>query len=131
MGKTTRKLTIVALPPCDEWPELAKLAEQGHIVIRLSVISFKDCDEQIKAFEGADLIIGANAWYMDHQHRKYLTEAIKASRLKRYGKPKIKKKGGKKDEALIERDEMLIESDSVYTGSSPNNSTDPNLVSEE
>lgn len=127
MGKTTRKLVIVALPPCDEWPELAKLAEQGHTILR--PLAEGACNEEdahafVYDLANADLVIGANAWYMDHQHRKYLTEAIKASRLKRYGKPKIKKKGGKKDEALIE-------SDSVYTGSSPNVSTDPNLVSEE
>lgn len=127
MGRTTRKLVIIALPPCDEWPELAKLQEQGHkIITGLSVTDLiqPTLDVAWKILVEADLVIGANAWYMDHQHRGYLKEAIKASRLKRYGKPKIKKKGGKKDEALIE-------DDSVYTGSSPAGSTDPDIVSEE
>ncbi len=97
MGKVSRRLTIVALPPVSEWPEIAKLREQGHTII--------DCFEQpevltLASVREADLIIGPQCWYFDIKHRKYLTSAIKQARLKRYGVPA--KKAGKKNEESID-----------------------------
>ena len=94
MGKVSRRLTIVVFPPLDEWPEIAKLEEQGHTIIRTNTSEFQEGVLSAEAFATADLIIGPQCWYFDHRHKKYLTQAIKQSRLKRYGTP-AKKKGKK------------------------------------
>ena len=94
MGKVSRRLTIVVFPPLDEWPEIAKLEEQGHTVLRIpEVLPTKG--SVVTRIELVDLIIGPQCWYFDIKHRKYLTQAIKQARLKRYGIPA--KKAGKKN----------------------------------
>lgn len=95
MGKVSRRLTIVVFPPLGEWPEIVKLEEQGHEIVYVpfkgsnDIIGFQDL------IATADLVIGPRCWYLDARHRKYLTNAIKQSRLRRYGTPQ--RKAGKKD----------------------------------
>ncbi len=86
MGKTSRPLTIVVFTPLCDWPEIKKLEEQGHTIVRL----WDDSN--------ADLILGGSAWLMDHLHRKYLPLALKAARMKKYGKPR--KKAGKNEKDI-------------------------------
>jgi hypothetical protein len=81
MGKTSKPLTIVALPPCDEWDELKRLEAQGHTVIR---VKFTIDEILARDLLNADLIIGGNAWRMTTQHSKYLPVAIKEARMLRY-----------------------------------------------
>jgi hypothetical protein len=83
MGKTSKPLTIVALPPCDEWDELKRLEAQGHRVLRLAEHTALDGDA-VAIILDADLIIGGNAWRMTTQHSKYLPVAIKEARMLRY-----------------------------------------------
>lgn len=90
MGKTSRKLNIVVVPPVSEWPEVEKLGEQGHHIIKLDKAG-PCCDPK-----DIDLILGPICWLMDSAHKKYLPLALKAARLKRYGSPKKKK--GESDE---------------------------------
>jgi hypothetical protein len=82
MGKTSKPLTIVALPPCDGWEELEKLEKQGHKIIRIH----PDVHEEFLGewLVNADIVLGSNAWRMDHQHKSYLTLALKESRMIRY-----------------------------------------------
>ena len=82
MGKTSKPLIIVALPPCDEWDELKKLEVQGHTVFKQS-----NSDNSMITFETlmeADIILGANCWRMTALHSKYLPVAIKEARMLRY-----------------------------------------------
>jgi len=103
MGKVSRRLTIVVFPPLSDWPEIAKLEEQGHTILRVPVREFVTTTiavelrsaEFINTLLDADLVIGPQCWYFDTKHRKYLTQAIKQSRLRRYGTPQ--RKAGKKD----------------------------------
>jgi hypothetical protein len=85
MGKTSKPLTIVALPPCDGWEELDKLEKQGHKVIRPASI---EGDYPASVWKdnliNADIVLGSNCWRMDHQHKSYLTLALKESRMIRY-----------------------------------------------
>jgi len=93
MGKTSRKLTIVVFLPLDEWSEIQKLEEQGHIIIRLDHGKshvFPQAD-----IANADIVFGPRCCLMDPAHKKYLPLALKAARLRRYGQPQ-KRKG--KDE---------------------------------
>ena len=80
MGKTSKPLTIIALPPCDQWDELDKLEKQGHTVIRLQ----NDQDSIVAALQVADIVLGSNCWRMDHQHKTYVSLAIKEARLLKY-----------------------------------------------
>ena len=82
------RLTIVVFPPLGEWPEIEKLEKQGHTIIRLD----KGVSPEFSQVDisNADLVLGPPCWYFDEKHRKYLTQAIKQARLKRYGKPKKK-----------------------------------------
>ena len=100
MGKVSRRLTIVVFPPLGEWPEIVKLEEQGHNV---HTIDEEDKENLIavKILLEADLIIGPQCWYFDVKHRKYLTQAIKQARLKRYGKPKKKEADDEKPDSDI------------------------------
>jgi len=90
MGKTSRKLNIIVVAPLHEWPEIVKLREQGHNIVEqeAQLMSISELQE-------ADIILGPNCWLMTPAHKKYLPLALKAARLKRYGKPQ-KRKG--KDE---------------------------------
>ena len=69
MGKTpeAKRLTIVAYPPVDKWPELAEYETQGHTVIRL-------------ASQGADVVLGPRCWRMTDELKPYLALAIKNAR---------------------------------------------------
>lgn len=80
MGKTSRPLTIVALPPCNEWEELTKLEEQGHTVIR----NLEDLWKHETVLEQADIVLGSNCWRMDSKHKSYLSLAIKEARMLKY-----------------------------------------------
>ena len=101
MSKVSRRLTIVVLGPLKDWPEIQKLEEQGHTIFCSPSITepvppgHPAAGVLLKRLEEADLIIGPQCWYFDIKHRKYLTQAIKQARLKRYGIPA--KKAGKKD----------------------------------
>lgn len=77
MGKTpaNKRLVIVALPPCDKWPELAELAEKGH-----TVLSWRDVNsDPLYTLEAADIILGPTCWRMADPLRKYLPNAVKAA----------------------------------------------------
>ena len=68
-------------PELSEWPEFAVLRAQGHVIgteqdVRIASLTVFD----------VDLILAPNAWRMDAQHRKYLTQAIAAARKARYSK---------------------------------------------
>lgn len=67
MGKTPKPLTIVAYPPVSEWPELADLEAQGHVVIRLELSE-------------ADVILGPKCFRMVGELKPYLELAIKNAR---------------------------------------------------
>ena len=97
MGKVSRRLTIVVFPPLDDWPEIEKLEEQGHTIVKMvdRLGSADECNDIHVATCHADLIIGPQCWYFDVKHRKYLTQAIKQARLRRYGAPQ--RKAGKMD----------------------------------
>jgi len=99
MGKVSRRLTIIVFPPLDKWSEVVKLGEQGHRIIADIHITDGDhpapFDVAWGIIKNADLIIGPQCWMFDQKHRRYLTQAIKQARIKRYGAPS--KKAGKKD----------------------------------
>lgn len=98
MGRTPKPLTIIALPPCDTWQELEQLEAQGHIIRRVTKES--KAVEAVNLFE-ADLVIGETAWHLTQKHRRYLTDAIYQSRLRKYGEPSpAKRKKVKKDESV-------------------------------
>lgn len=105
MGKTPKPITIVVLPPCDEWLELEKLEAQGHIVVRLKAIdggfssNIENHEDLLSLIAEADLIIGSTAWHMDHKHRRYLTDALAQARLLKYGQSTSIGKKVKKDES--------------------------------
>jgi hypothetical protein len=82
MGRSSKPLVIVALPPCSEWEELDKLEKQGHTVIRnqdgLTGVN------QFEELAKADIVLGSNCWRMDFKHKPYLALAIKEARMLRY-----------------------------------------------
>ena len=80
MGKTPKPLTIVALPPCCDWPELAELEAKGHKIRRVA----GDVGDYGSLWVDADIILGSNCWRMTEQHRKYLVLAIKEARMLKY-----------------------------------------------
>ena len=84
MGKVAKPLTLVVFSPLDEWPEIVKLEKQGHTIVRITPDSSYTGD-YIVALKKADIIMGPRCWYMTELHRKHLTQAIKQSRLRRYG----------------------------------------------
>lgn len=103
MGKTPKPLTIVVFPPLDEWPEIVKLQEQGHKIIKPSErCNEYDAHEFVYSLPEADIIIGPRCWYLDNIHRKHLTLAIKQARLRRYGEPSKKIKGRGSDDSDAE-----------------------------
>lgn len=75
MGRTPRPLRIVVTAhELTLWPELRELEAQGHDFMTVLID------------DTADLVIGPKCWLMDEQHRRYLPDAIKAARAKRYPK---------------------------------------------
>ncbi len=89
MGKTSKPLTIVALPPCDEWEELAALEKQGHIIFRLRdsdplALQYADGKFVCSLLIEADIILGPNCWRMSNAHKSYLTLALKEARMLKY-----------------------------------------------
>ncbi|KKL23483.1 hypothetical protein LCGC14_2424920 [marine sediment metagenome] len=101
MGKVSKPLTIVVFSPLDEWPEIVKLGEQGHLVIDIPGYAIQ-YEESVESFanllSGADIVFGPQCWYMTELHRKHLTQAIKQARLRRYGTIAKKHKKGDADE---------------------------------
>ena len=99
MSKTNKPLVVIALPPCNQWPELEKLEAKGHQVIRFGATdkgfssNLKDHEDLLRLIAEADIVIGARTWRMDHKHRSYLTLALKQVRLVKFGEPKRKKWG--------------------------------------
>ena len=79
MGKTPKPLTILCHPMIYAWDEVQALKAQGH-----RIDSFADLD--LESPMEYDLILSPTAWYCDGHHRPYLPLAIKAARVKRYGK---------------------------------------------
>jgi len=102
VGKSPKPLTIVVFPPLDEWPEIVKLEEQGHEIIKLP----KDALEYAEALGAdiaeADIIMGPRCWYMTGLHRKHLTQAIKQARLRKYGTIAKRKEGDDETTKSIE-----------------------------
>lgn len=78
MGKTPKPLKIVAFGGVQDWPELVKLAEQGHQIV--SQPDFYDLST-------ADIVIGPTAHRMSESERPWLDEAIAEARRRRYLKP--------------------------------------------
>ena len=103
MGKVAKPLTIVVFSPLGEWPEIAKLEKQGHTIVRPGAegpIEVRECTGMFlaKLICEADIILGPRCWMMTELHRKHLTQAIKQSRLRRYGTIAKKRKKGDDDE---------------------------------
>jgi hypothetical protein len=87
MGRSSKPLVIVALPPCDGWEELDKLEKQGHRIIRARDVVTGLTDEEtitIRQLVDADIVLGSNCWRMDFKHKPYLALAIKEARMLRY-----------------------------------------------
>ena len=102
MGKVAKPLTIVVFPPLDEWPEIVKLEKQGHTIIRTNTVEFQEGVSAAERFATADIIMGPHCWMMTELHRKHLTQAIKQSRLRRYGTITKKRKKGDDNEKTEE-----------------------------
>jgi hypothetical protein len=77
VAKAPKLLTLVVLPPADEWPEVAKLAAQGHRILSLAEA------ESIPLTE-IDGFLGPLCWRLGEQHRKYLPVAVQALRRIKY-----------------------------------------------
>ena len=95
-----KPLTIVALPPCDAWPELEELEAKGHTLIKIDEL---DADIDIIKHQDllrADIIIGSNCWRMGSQHKKYLVLAIKEARMLKYPHADQKKARKQLDDIL-------------------------------
>lgn len=73
MGRTPKPLTMVVDRRIADWPEIIKLQEQGHTIIVWDYIDI-------------DMVLGPLSHRMDESIRKWLPEAIKAIRLRRYPK---------------------------------------------
>jgi hypothetical protein len=80
MGKTSKRLTIVALSPVNDWPELATLEAQGHTILRATAADKMPAVWSLQA----DVILGPACWRMDEAHRKYLPLAIATVRRIKY-----------------------------------------------
>ena len=93
MGKVAKPLTIVVFSPLGEWPEIEKLEKQGHKIIQVGNVPYVQ-----ETLANADIIMGPRCWMMTELHRKHLTQAIKQSRLRRYGTITKKRKKGDDDE---------------------------------
>ena len=66
MARTSgSKLTIDVHPALHDWPELAELAEKGHVIRRIE--------------SDADLTLGPTCWRMQAELRRYLADAVKAA----------------------------------------------------
>ena len=102
MGKSSKPLTIVALPPCDQWEELWYLKQKGHTIIRISLTQSQSSVEATIGFhilQDADIIIGENCWRMGPKHKKYLALALREARMLRY--PTGEKRADKKLRDLL------------------------------
>lgn len=83
MGKTPKPLYILLHPELEGWPKFAALKAQGHVIVTVQDLRIANV-----ALGEMDLILGPTCWRMDHQHSKYLTEAIAQARKVRYPKEK-------------------------------------------
>lgn len=72
MGKAPKLLTILVDSSMRDWPEILKLAAQGHTIDYM--------DDGYKA----DLVLAPNAHRMNEDIRKHLTEAIGEARRIKY-----------------------------------------------
>lgn len=73
MSKTGKPLKILVTPELYDWPEVEKLREQGHEVVKFG-------------FDGVDLVLGPQAHRMSQIERKWLPNAITEARRRRYPK---------------------------------------------
>ena len=75
MGKTPKPLSILVIPPLDQWEEIKTLRNQGHTIA--------DMPEVLARF---DLILGPACHRMTEDERKYLSLAIDEGRRRKYGR---------------------------------------------
>jgi hypothetical protein len=73
MGKTSKPLTLLVADELAESEPIKKLAAQGHIIHPMTDIA-----------QLYDLILAPNAQLMTEAHLRYLPEAIRRARVKRY-----------------------------------------------
>ena len=78
MGTTPRPLKLLVSPTIFHWDEIKVLIAQKHLVDPFGAPTLE--------LSQYDAILAENGWMMDEAHRGYLETAIKAIRLKRYGK---------------------------------------------
>lgn len=86
MGKTPKPLSLLVHPDLYPWPELDKMAEQGHTIDRMG--------SETKLIWEYNIIFGGNAWWMVEELKKHLPTAVKRARELQYGQAK---KAAKKD----------------------------------
>ena len=75
MGRTSKPLTILALPPTDQWAEVEALAAQGHTIHTVWAVGVT-----------YDIIIGERCHRMSEHERKWLKNAILEARRRKYPK---------------------------------------------
>lgn len=89
MGKAPKLLTILVDNDMTESPLIQQLQEQGH-----TILTWQD-GEGIPQ-DGPDLVIGRNCWrYFLGWKDSIFKEAIKESRMKKYGVAQKSTSGGK------------------------------------
>lgn len=83
MGRTSKPLRIVVLPPVTNWPEVAALEAQKHDVFRVE----PGCDHLLirDVLLQADVILGPTAHRMSEDEHKWLPAALAEARRRRYG----------------------------------------------
>ena len=73
MAKAPKLLTILVDPAISAWPEVLKLQEQGHTIVRSPFVEY-------------DLILGPKVHRMSEHERKWFPEAIAEARRLKYPK---------------------------------------------
>lgn len=73
MAKAPKLLTILVDPAIADWPEIVKLAEQGHTIT-------------VSPTMDADLILGPRCHRMGEEIRKWFPESIAEARRIKYPK---------------------------------------------
>ena len=85
LKKTNKPIFIIALPPCNTWPELEELEKRGHKVIRVTSSESQGKDDFSTAVAeddilGASIILGPRCWRMTEKHRQYLKLVVAEAR---------------------------------------------------
>jgi hypothetical protein len=85
MGKTPKPLVILLTDPAMlQWPVFQKLEAQGHQITSLNLVI-----DNYEAWE-PDIVFGPTAHYLVPEMEKYVDEALKAARGRKY-QPKERK----------------------------------------